>query len=310
MLRLLLSRLGVGGAHRRRLREGDCVQEDSRAAVQACVERGEVGLEVSSSVNTMPSSCSRSSSISAVAMASVPSSFDLGEVDRVAAASRLELVERRRRRPRRGLGGGLALHRAAPLRTAPARSAASQAALSARSARDREPDRLRTTFIESEFSLSLQHVAGRGISVIVGAVWKTRLPRCSEHANVAALHRTLRHGAGRPIRRLRRNLTRAASFTRLARLSGEGRMLEKSLHRQTLGISLLLLSGCDVAHNAQRDLTRLVHSDPFTASKPAPAARVASAPAKPPAAAVVDPKPEPPKAARVDRPGRLRRRRP
>jgi hypothetical protein len=70
-------------------------------------------------------------------------------------------------------------------------------------------------------------------------------------------------------------------------------MLEKSLHRQTLGISLLLLSGCDVAHNAQRDLTRLVHSDPFTASKPAPAARVASAPAKPPATAVVDPKPEP-----------------
>ena len=73
-------------------------------------------------------------------------------------------------------------------------------------------------------------------------------------------------------------------------------MLEKSLYRQTLGISLLLLSGCDVAHNAQRDLTRLVHSDPFTASKPVPAARVASAPTKPPAAAAVDPKPEPPKA--------------
>ena len=78
-------------------------------------------------------------------------------------------------------------------------------------------------------------------------------------------------------------------------------MLEKSLHRQTLGISLLLLSGCDVAHNAQRDLTRLVHSDPFTASKPAPAARVASAPAKPAAAVVgpatvVDPKAEPTKA--------------
>jgi hypothetical protein len=72
-------------------------------------------------------------------------------------------------------------------------------------------------------------------------------------------------------------------------------MLQKSLCRQTLGISLLLLSGCDVAHNAQRDLTRLVHSDPFTAAKPAPATRVASAPAKP-AAPVVDPKPEPPKA--------------
>jgi len=72
-------------------------------------------------------------------------------------------------------------------------------------------------------------------------------------------------------------------------------MLEKSLHRQTLGLGLLLLSGCDVAHNAQRDLARLVHSDPFTASKPAPAVRVATAPAKP-AAAVIDPKPEPPKA--------------
>jgi hypothetical protein len=73
-------------------------------------------------------------------------------------------------------------------------------------------------------------------------------------------------------------------------------MLEKSLCRQTLGISLLLLSGCDVAHNAQRDLTRLVHSDPFTASKPAPAVRVASAPAKPAVAPVIDPKPEPPRA--------------
>lgn len=78
-------------------------------------------------------------------------------------------------------------------------------------------------------------------------------------------------------------------------------MLEKSLCRQTLGISLLFLSGCDVAHNAQRDLARLIHSDPFTASKPAPAARVANTSAKPPAAAVdpktaaVDSKPEPPK---------------
>lgn len=72
-------------------------------------------------------------------------------------------------------------------------------------------------------------------------------------------------------------------------------MLKKSLCRQTLGISLLLLSGCDVARNAQRDLARLVHSDPFTVSKPAPApaARVASAPAKPSAVAV-DPKAEPP----------------
>lgn len=76
-------------------------------------------------------------------------------------------------------------------------------------------------------------------------------------------------------------------------------MLHRSLCRQTLGTSLLLLSGCDVAHNAQRDLARLIHSDPFTATKPAPATRVASAPAKPAATAVesrVVPKSEPPKA--------------
>jgi hypothetical protein len=76
-------------------------------------------------------------------------------------------------------------------------------------------------------------------------------------------------------------------------------MLAKSLRGQTLGLSLLmLLSGCEVAHNAQRDLNRLIHADPFTASKPAPAPqarpRVAAAP---PAAApaVVESKPEPPK---------------
>jgi hypothetical protein len=57
-------------------------------------------------------------------------------------------------------------------------------------------------------------------------------------------------------------------------------MLIRSLYKQTLGTGLLLLSGCDVAHNAQRDLARLVHSDPFTASRPTPA-RAASTPAKP-----------------------------
>jgi hypothetical protein len=61
--------------------------------------------------------------------------------------------------------------------------------------------------------------------------------------------------------------------------------MQKSLHRQTFGIGLLLLSGCDVAQNAQRDLTRLVQSGPFSASKPVPAARVA-APAKPAGGAV------------------------
>jgi hypothetical protein len=75
-------------------------------------------------------------------------------------------------------------------------------------------------------------------------------------------------------------------------------MLEKSLCRQTLGISLLMLSGCDVAHNAQRDLSRLVHSDPFTAARPAPAMRANNAPAKPTTPAAdpkADPKTEPPK---------------
>jgi len=49
-------------------------------------------------------------------------------------------------------------------------------------------------------------------------------------------------------------------------------MLGKCLRGQTLGLSLLmLLSGCEVAHNAQRDLNKLVHADPFTASKPASA---------------------------------------
>lgn len=75
-------------------------------------------------------------------------------------------------------------------------------------------------------------------------------------------------------------------------------MLQKSLGRQTLGLGLLLLSGCDVAHNAQRDLARLMHSDPFTATKPAPPARAASAPAKPAPAAVdakAEPRTEPPR---------------
>ena len=61
-------------------------------------------------------------------------------------------------------------------------------------------------------------------------------------------------------------------------------MLIKSLSRQTLGIGLILLTGCDVAHNAQRDLNRLMHADPVTASRPAPAppqGRAVAASAKP-----------------------------
>ena len=50
-------------------------------------------------------------------------------------------------------------------------------------------------------------------------------------------------------------------------------MLNKSLYHQTLAMGVLLLSGCDVAHNAQRDFSRLVHTNPFaspaTASAPA-----------------------------------------
>lgn len=37
-------------------------------------------------------------------------------------------------------------------------------------------------------------------------------------------------------------------------------MLQKSLYRQTLVLSFLLLSACDVAQNAQRDFNRVMHS--------------------------------------------------
>lgn len=37
-------------------------------------------------------------------------------------------------------------------------------------------------------------------------------------------------------------------------------MLQKSLYRQTLVLGFLLLSACDVAHNAQRDFNRVMHS--------------------------------------------------
>jgi hypothetical protein len=58
---------------------------------------------------------------------------------------------------------------------------------------------------------------------------------------------------------------------------------KKSLFKQTLGVGLLLLlSGCQVARNAQSDLSRLVNSDPFATPKPAVSApRTASAAAKP-----------------------------
>ena len=59
----------------------------------------------------------------------------------------------------------------------------------------------------------------------------------------------------------------------------------KSLFKQTLGVGfLLLLSGCQVARNAQSDLNRLVNSDPFASPKPAasaPRSATAAAPPKP-----------------------------
>jgi hypothetical protein len=60
-------------------------------------------------------------------------------------------------------------------------------------------------------------------------------------------------------------------------------MTRKSLYLQTLVAgSLLLLSGCDVAHSARNDLNRLVSSDPFKPHPQQTAAR--TAPAKPAAA--------------------------
>jgi hypothetical protein len=66
-------------------------------------------------------------------------------------------------------------------------------------------------------------------------------------------------------------------------------MLNKSLYRQTLVLGVLLLSGCDVAQNAQRDFNRVVHSG-FGSSTPAPTYSQARA-APRPAAAKPDAKP-------------------
>lgn len=46
-------------------------------------------------------------------------------------------------------------------------------------------------------------------------------------------------------------------------------MLLKSLCRQTLVLSFLLLSACDVARNAERDFNRVMHSS-FSSPTPAP----------------------------------------
>ena len=66
-------------------------------------------------------------------------------------------------------------------------------------------------------------------------------------------------------------------------------MLNKSLYRQTLALCVLLISGCDVAQNAQRDFNRVVHSS-FGSSTPAPTHSQARATPRP-AAAKPDVKP-------------------
>ena len=60
-------------------------------------------------------------------------------------------------------------------------------------------------------------------------------------------------------------------------------MLNKSLYRQTLVVGFLLLSGCDVAQNAQRDFNRVMHSS-FGSSTPAPTHSQARSGSRPAAA--------------------------
>jgi hypothetical protein len=57
-------------------------------------------------------------------------------------------------------------------------------------------------------------------------------------------------------------------------------MVYKSLYRQTLVMCcLFLISGCDVAQNAQRDFKRVLHGDQSTAARPAAPTRSAARPA-------------------------------
>jgi len=55
-------------------------------------------------------------------------------------------------------------------------------------------------------------------------------------------------------------------------------MLKKSLCHQTLVLSLFLLPGCELTQNAQRDFGRLVHGNPFAASRPTTGTAQAYAP--------------------------------
>lgn len=81
-------------------------------------------------------------------------------------------------------------------------------------------------------------------------------------------------------------------------------MIFKSLQLQTLVVCLFLISGCDVAHNAQRDFNRILYGSTASAS-PRPAPTQASHAARPSAAAkpavavaeakVEEAKPQPPR---------------
>ena len=74
-------------------------------------------------------------------------------------------------------------------------------------------------------------------------------------------------------------------------------MLSKSLYRQTLALCVLLVSGCDVAHNAQHDFNRIIRGEPTaSASRSALSPSTARAtPAKAAATTRSDAKPEEPK---------------
>jgi len=69
-------------------------------------------------------------------------------------------------------------------------------------------------------------------------------------------------------------------------------MLNKSLYRQTLVLSFLLLSACDVAQNAQRDFNRVMHSS-FSSPTPAPSYGYSQARTTPRPAATAKPDSKP-----------------
>jgi len=99
-----------------------------------------------------------------------------------------------------------------------------------------------------------------------------------------------RHGRSRPAACWPRSEHLATAMrpcrSQCWRFSPGKTMLQKSLYRQTLVLSFLLLSACDVAQNAQRDFNRVMHSS--LSSSTAPTSRgystQAHATSRPPAA--------------------------